>query len=332
MTARDRRHHPQVIRAKELARAAGLNPDARIEHRGSTRRTYYQFMDAAFDEYFEREAVGNIYWDRGASFYTDQWDVPHRDGECNFRYGRCRSGRRWFWCVYGWTWGYQQTGEGRLNDHGWTDTEEQALSDGTAAIKRLAAGRRAIVRYAHRFASETLKEINTERRKARPPSDATDSKLVEYLYGHTHGGEDLPGHPVRFRIVKKTAKRVYYLQAEEEIDQHGVAVTHEFIRTSDSNDRIGFVDRQKLEATGEVYNRGRHWCYPDFHLYASLDGLLGSFFRYRNEADSKPDLRQLKAAMAAAHPDHGGSSAAFIEARQAYVAARRRLREQQGAS
>jgi hypothetical protein len=57
-------------------------------------------------------------------------------------------------------------------------------------------------------------------------------------------------------------------------------------------------------------------------LHASLQGLLGSFFRYQ-EQNKPPDLHQLKAAMAAAHPDRGGSSAAFIEARQAYVAARR---------
>jgi hypothetical protein len=34
-------------------------------------------------------------------------------------------------------------------------------------------------------------------------------------------------------------------------------------------------------------------------------------------------LRQLKAEMAAAHPDHGGTSEAFIAARQRYVDAKR---------
>jgi hypothetical protein len=305
----DRRHHPQVIRAKEMARAAGLDPNARIEHRGSTRRTYSQFMDAAFDEHFEREAVDNIYWDRGGSFYTDRWDITHRDGECSFRYGRCRSGRRWFWSVFGWAWGHQQTGEDCLACRGWADTEEQALFDGTAAIKRLAAGRRAIVRYAHQFASETLKGINTERRKARPPSDATDSKCIEYLYSYG---------PVRLQIVKKTAKRVYYLKQGEYIDRHGEPKGELESPRWARDGQTGFVDRQKLEATGQIHG-----------LYASLADFLAE--RYRNE-DKPPDLRQLKAAMAAAHPDRGGSSAAFIEARQVYVAARRRLREQQEAS
>ena len=48
--------------------------------------------------------------------------------------------------------------------------------------------------------------------------------------------------------------------------------------------------------------------------------------------DRVPDLRKLRAAMAAAHPDHGGSSAAFIEARSRYVAARRQMRMARSAS
>jgi hypothetical protein len=47
----------------------------------------------------------------------------------------------------------------------------------------------------------------------------------------------------------------------------------------------------------------------------------------RHKDTPPPDLPALKAEMAAAHPDRGGSNAAFIEARARYVAARRRLRE-----
>jgi hypothetical protein len=38
-----------------------------------------------------------------------------------------------------------------------------------------------------------------------------------------------------------------------------------------------------------------------------------------------PDLKQLKAAMAAAHPNRGGSSEAFIKARCEYEAAKARI-------
>jgi hypothetical protein len=38
------------------------------------------------------------------------------------------------------------------------------------------------------------------------------------------------------------------------------------------------------------------------------------------------ELHRLKSAMAAAHPDHGGSNEAFIAARQRYLGAKRRWR------
>ena len=41
-----------------------------------------------------------------------------------------------------------------------------------------------------------------------------------------------------------------------------------------------------------------------------------------------PDLGSLKQAMAAAHPDRGGSNAAFIEARKAYTDAKRTMRKE----
>ena len=47
---------------------------------------------------------------------------------------------------------------------------------------------------------------------------------------------------------------------------------------------------------------------------------------YRHPRDTAAELKRLKEKMADAHPDRGGSSAAFIAARQRYVDARRRAR------
>jgi hypothetical protein len=44
--------------------------------------------------------------------------------------------------------------------------------------------------------------------------------------------------------------------------------------------------------------------------------------RVRTEGRATKNLRILKMSMAAAHPDHGGTSAAFIKAREEYVAAK----------
>jgi hypothetical protein len=52
--------------------------------------------------------------------------------------------------------------------------------------------------------------------------------------------------------------------------------------------------------------------------------LMRSVIDILKRTDRKPDLASLKAAMVAAHPDHGGNSAAFIEAHERYVAMRER--------
>ncbi|MER5816843.1 hypothetical protein [Streptomyces californicus] len=122
---------------------------------------------------------------------------------------------------------------------------------------------------------------------------------VEYLYGIDSSVADdsrfyEPSRVVKFRITKKTPKRIYYVRC-------------------DDRQTTGFVDRQRIEADGEIYSRTRGWWSPDFHLYLNPPEL---------EQATKPDLGQLKAAMAAAHPDRGGTDAEFIAAHARYENAR----------
>jgi hypothetical protein len=245
---------------------------------------------------------------------------PHRERDL-LLFGRCRSGCRWFWTAVNFTLSYCNGRDEEIGEHGWEDSEEHVVASARAAVVRLAGGRRAAATFDQGQASRKLKELNKAKRLQRPPPDGTDSRPVEYLYGYSGGGEDTPGHPVRFQIVKKTAKRIYYLLVEQEIDRHGEPIGEPWSARY-SEDAVGFVDRQKLEVDGHVYNRGRHWCYPDFHLHVSLESVLGD----RGRRDEPLDLAQLKAEMAASHPDRGGTSAAFIAARQRYVAARRQQR------
>jgi hypothetical protein len=131
---------------------------------------------------------------------------------------------------------------------------------------------------------------------------STEAVRVEYLYGIKAGQYDgnddwQPAAVVRFRIIKKTKARIYY---DADLLGHGL--------------RLRCVDRQEIEATGEARPRSRQWWEPDSHLYAEAPAAVHH---------GTPDLPQLRAEMAAAHPDRGGTAEAFIAARARYQHARR---------
>jgi hypothetical protein len=263
-------------------------------------------------------------WNEGGRevFKADRaWDDAH-PGRALIWFGRCRSGRRWFWTAR------------RLFDdpeslYGWVNTEDEALIAARAAVERLAAGQDAVAGLTQGLATDQLKEVNRAKRAARltaRPSSAKDSRAVEYLFadGTRYDDWGKTHCPIyAFPIVKKTAKRIYYkhknLEWLSEIDAPDISESNMGDFTFDDHD-IGFVNRQELEAKGEVYNHGRHWSADDFHLLAKPP------VRYEPEPET-PNLVELKMAMAAAHPDRGGSNSAFIEARKRYVEARRRLKE-----
>ncbi len=220
-------------------------------------------------------------------------------------FGRCRSGRRWYWCAFHWP-----DFDSLEAERGWVDTEPAAIDAARAAVVRIAAGRPAVALYAAGYATADLKRINVAKRAARAAPDTTDTLPVEYLYAidHCRGSLDCDNayepmtpeqhwqHHIRsFRITKRTAKRIYYVRREP--------------------GDIGYVDRQGLEEKGEVWRAGGWW-EADKHLYATPPPAP--------EHIAAPDLKQLKAEMAAAHPDRGGSNEQFREARRRYVTARDR--------
>jgi hypothetical protein len=92
---------------------------------------------------------------------------------------------------------------------------------------------------------------------------------------------------LKYEITKKTPKRIYFVM----------------------NGRSGFVDRQRIEADGEIYYgytmRRLHLTPPEIPHQAT-----------------RPSLPALRKAMADAHPDRSGTSEAFIAARQRYEQAR----------
>ncbi|MCQ1575351.1 hypothetical protein [Streptomyces parvus] len=123
---------------------------------------------------------------------------------------------------------------------------------------------------------------------------------AEYVYGIDSSVSDddrfyRDPHVVRFRIIKRTPKRIYYIP-----ENWGRPVQR-------------FVDRVALERDGQVRRRSAGWWEPDATVYLNPPEL---------QQHAKPDLAGLRAEMAAAHPDRGGTDAAFIVARQRYEQAR----------
>jgi hypothetical protein len=222
-------------------------------------------------------------------------------------YGRCRSGRRWFWRAYALD--YER---GYPSAHGWANTETEALADVRAAFDSLAGGRTVKPVMSHNTARHELQRLNTEKRRAKPPSDARDTPVVEYLYWWLG---------TRYQIIKRTKRRVYYLKKGEDIDEFGEPhpCFPGIVNLSDPG--VGFFDLQKLETDDRLRRK----------YFFSLEAYLADRRRYDRFrfTPEQPDLDTLRAAMAAAHPDRGGSSAAFIEARKKYIAARRAHRTAQ---
>ncbi|MEI5100344.1 hypothetical protein RB200_19675 [Streptomyces sp. PmtG] len=120
-------------------------------------------------------------------------------------------------------------------------------------------------------------------------------QAIEYLYelwdanwdDGPLGNYQVLAHP----ITKKTARRIYFTY-------------------STGGHRAGYVDRQKIEADGEIYHgytmRRLHLAPPEIP-----------------HQPKRATLAELKQAMADAHPDRGGSDEVFIAARERYQRARR---------
>jgi hypothetical protein len=232
----------------------------------------------------------------------------HHGGDTLLWYGRCRSGRRWFWAAE------EVTGHhGPPSAHGWEDSDDAALRAARAAVGQLAGGRAGTAYLRHGVASRRLKDINTAKRAQQPPPETAGAAAVEYLYGTLHyWPDDGLGTEVRevvpFRITRKTSRRVYY-------------VRHEY---GPGDVETGYVDRVVLERDGRVWRRSAGWWADDSELYATREAAEASLGLAGEATRGVPDLRQLRREMADAHPDRGGTNEEFMAARERYQRALRR--------
>ncbi|MFE0845313.1 hypothetical protein [Streptomyces rochei] len=121
-----------------------------------------------------------------------------------------------------------------------------------------------------------------------------DLAPTEYLYELWDANWDdgpLGNYRVlRHEITRKTPKRIYFTRG---------------------GSRPAFVDRQRIEANGEIFYRP----------------IARTLYLAPPEIPHQPkraSLAELKQQMANAHPDRGGTDEAFIAARQRYEVAKAR--------
>ncbi|MGW5819203.1 hypothetical protein, partial [Streptomyces noursei] len=91
-------------------------------------------------------------------------------------WGRCQSGRRWFWAD---SWHDDQ--DHHHPDHGWTDTEPEALRAGELAAHQITADIPAALVLRHGVAASALRSLNQAKRRAKPAAAGRSAEQVEYL-------------------------------------------------------------------------------------------------------------------------------------------------------
>jgi hypothetical protein len=255
------------------------------------------------------------------------------DNHVTFSWGRCKSGKRWFWHVH--RWAPSKDAWDGSKWHGYESTEADAVQVAFDKIKAEASGKPVSLHTLHGWAQEELKRINRSKRKERlaaNPSPANAGAAVEYLYAGDWSdrySDAYYGPPEwyvwRFRITKKTKERIFYIRKGERIDP-GAAKYAQYSGIRDlDEEQIAYVDRGAMEASGEEGLYTRKWYSDDWHLF--LAPPPKPTFKPGDNVDAET-LRKLRAQMVAAHPDRGGTNEAFRAARQRYVELRRRLEAQ----
>jgi hypothetical protein len=224
-------------------------------------------------------------------------------------WGRCPAGGgRWFWAAH------IIGGEDR---HGWAPNRNEAARRANRAAVLLSAGEYASIRISDSVAEMKLAaataakqakaKAESKQRATNAGDDAVNLYAIEFGY-YDHGARQwVYSKIVRLPVTKTTPKRIYFLRSSE---------PGEFER--------GYIDRQDFETRGWVYSSRYNKIYATPPKLPDDKPFIPPPFRPEGPRAtvSELDLKQLKAAMRAAHPDMGGSDEAFIKAHAAYKRAR----------
>ena len=125
-----------------------------------------------------------------------------------WQYGRCRSGRRWFWAA-------QAVGlaDGLVVTYGREAGEVAALAAARQVVREQNGTRLAVAYLCHGAAASTLKRVNAQKRASRPASETAEPAIAECLYeANIFTPEIGPDRRtvIEWPIARKTAKRIYF--------------------------------------------------------------------------------------------------------------------------
>jgi hypothetical protein len=119
----------------------------------------------------------NIFSNDGSATGGETYSWSRKNKDYRFvQYGRCRSGKRWFWAVWA-----AASLDNTAERHGWADTEDAAITAARAAVEEIADRTATLAGFSAKFASAKLKELTAAKRAARPASKAKGSAFVQYI-------------------------------------------------------------------------------------------------------------------------------------------------------
>ena len=131
----------------------------------------------------------------------------------------------------------------------------------------------------------------------------------EYIYGGWWGGDLSRSYLLRFRVTKRTAKRIYYQRPGERIDQHGNPYDEAQFGIKDSDlprkeASIGSIDRWEFTVRGRVINISRGG--GERRMYANLADLIARGKPRRWEDSAEEWVSRVRARQGiAGRPRHG---------------------------
>jgi hypothetical protein len=222
-------------------------------------------------------------------------------------WGRCRSRGKWLWVAQI---------IGGEDQHGWASNRNDAARKANRAAVQLSAGHYAAIRIDDTIAEQKVaaateakhaKAKAENKQRATTTGDTVNLFAIEFGY-YDHGARHwVHSKIVRLPVVKTTPRRIYFLRSSE---------PDEF--------ETGYLDRQTFESRGWVYSSRYNKIYATPPKVPNDKPFIPRPPRPEDQhaTVTVEELKQLKAAMRAAHPDLGGTDAEFIRARERYVLAR----------